>query len=234
MFLYCGRFQCDSCIISPPHPMQEVSSYKDPTKPKEDPPKPTPDLPHPLADSAIDEGVTVVLDETGSSSPRLFQRSSNSPAPPPDQGVKAHSLPKSGPPVPTPRTSSSNNLTPPESPPFSHKTPPSPAPRSRHGGGSASLGSVSAPGSIRRTFSGEAPTENRVSENGRSEGGADPPTPSVRYVQATPFYRWGKGGTDPTCRVCKATPFYRWAKEGRHGHLPAIGHTPLWRNFYRS
>lgn len=134
------------------------------TKPKED-------LPHPLADSAIDEGVTVVLDGTGCSSPKPFQRSASSPAPP--DTVRTRSLPRSGPPpIPAPRTSSSNNLTPPESPPFPHRTPPSTAPRTRQGTGSVSSGTGSG-------HSGETPTENRVSENGRSE--AAPDTPPVRY-----------------------------------------------------
>lgn len=121
------------------------------------PQKPKEDLPHPLADSALDEGVNVVLE--GSSSPKLYQRASPTPSsssegggvtgnsnPTPSTPVsslsKTQSLPRSGGgPVPVPRTGSTTNLTPPESPSLGLKAPvPSPAPRTRHGTGSSSGG----------------------------------------------------------------------------------------------
>jgi hypothetical protein len=157
-------------------PVQPIT-YATPTL--QSPSKPKEDLPHPLADSADDEGVTVVLDSVGSTSPRSFQRGSHSPVPPPEPAMKVRSLPRSTPPIPAPRSGSSNNLTPPESPSFTHKAPPSPAPRNRHSGGS-NASSTSAPGSL-KTPSKECASENSgVVENGNSNGGTDSATPSIR------------------------------------------------------
>lgn len=140
--------------------------------------KPKEELPHPLAESALDEGVTVVLD--GSVSPKAPYKRNNS-SPVPADISKTRSLPRAGPPVPAPRSNSGFNLTPPESPSFSHRTPPSPAPRSRHGTGSSTTsggGGVA----MTKTSSGEpmagggaggAAGENGLSHNGRSEEGAD-------------------------------------------------------------
>ncbi len=88
---------------------------------------------HPLADSASEEGIIVNVVEASSSSPKLLTRTASSPVPPSESiAAKSRSLPRSGPPIPSTRSCSSNNITPPESPFSSHKTPPSPAPRSKH------------------------------------------------------------------------------------------------------
>lgn len=94
----------------------------------------SPELPHPLADSAQDEGVTVNMVD-GCNSPKVYHRNFSSPGPTDSFKPTAKPVP---PPV-MPRTSSSNSLTPPESPSFSHRSvnPPSPAPRVKFSGSSS-------------------------------------------------------------------------------------------------
>lgn len=142
--------------------------------------KPTENLPHPLAESANEEGVTVVVG--GSSSPKLYQRATSSPVP---DMPKTHSLPRSGgPPTPAPRTSSGFNLTPPESPSAIHKQAPSPFPRNRHGTGYPSSSGSGSATPLTKTFSAESPADTSLfesAENGRGEGRADS-TSSTRYV----------------------------------------------------
>ena len=134
-------------------------------------------LPHPLAESANEEGVTVVVG--GSSSPKPYHRATSSPV---FDVPKARSLPRSGgPPTPAPRTGSSMNLTPPESPSAIHKQPPSPAPRSRHGTGSTGSGNATP---LTKTSNSESPVDTRLFEsaqNGRGEVKVDP-TSSPRYI----------------------------------------------------
>lgn len=137
--------------------------------------KPKKDLPHPLAESALDEGVTVVVDSNVSPKQPYQRNVSGSPGP--SDSVKSWSLPRTVPPIPAPRTSSSNNLTPPESPSFSHKTPPSPAPRTRQGTGSSLFGSASSP-ATNKTFNGAGDTQSGegwpdVAQNGGDEDTAE-------------------------------------------------------------
>ena len=115
---------------SPVYPSAEAVKALEAAKQKEN-------LPHPLADSALEEGVTVDMVEE-KPSPR-FNRNLSSPAP-----TEPQKSPRPVPPPVAPRTSSSNSLTPPPSP-STNRSHPSPAPRPRNVGSGSGNNILQAP-----------------------------------------------------------------------------------------